>query len=609
MTDGNCCDKRNQVEELVAIPLLSERVLGAIRNAAEALGERRCCNPASRLTPMIQMQLAEYEQLATLAPRVMAGDLMATVMFRERFDVVTGRFASIEPRKIPNLAGPIVRDPCEFVGFGTIGGIYLAARILLAGEEKPPTTRARLEGVRIESEWVESLFVTATHFARTGDLRPFRHRAGLYLRQLEQTYPVPGESGGPPVPGSPIREFPPWDECSIRREICVNEVVDQLERFRSESDRPEGPPVFNDNITSVTESACAGEELIIRGRDFGDSQPSHISLLLPSDEGCSAAEVPVGQWTDTEIRLPTPSWARRGPIGFRDENLVRDWERYRNRLESASEDINSASADCRRIGGNTFFTRPGGLRNPQCPGETPYNLFAGTIPEVLYFTADGETEITVEPEERFTLGWDVINADRVTLRRVSGPGPAPSSGPRRLAGAETLSIDARDESLTIYRLEAENRCDRAEAEVHVHLACELELELIVSGLDREIVLTPGSSDVSRDLPRNAAVTLVATARSACGIRNVVIEGDISAHCQSDGDIGALAIGYYRSDNPDATASETRRSTSMTVQMQRVRNSCPDGYPSRGINGGLRARAEDGNGDIVESASFVFSAAG
>jgi hypothetical protein len=106
---------------------------------------------------------------------------------------------------------------------------------------------------------------------------------------------------------------------------------------------------------------------------------------------------------------------------------------------------------------------------PASPPCTPFNLFAGTVPEIDYFRINGGTSIRVEPGVPLTLTWLVNNATTLQVRRTSSAGPAVNvTNP---AGT-TISLGAFTENQpvdAVYELTATNRCGTVTATVTARL--------------------------------------------------------------------------------------------------------------------------------------------
>lgn len=494
-------ERPHTTETPIDIALTSDRVFDRIASAYDELAaadERLPRWGRETFIETLRAQTVPYEAAAGLTGGVIRNEPAAEPEFRELLGMTTPQDPGhVGYTPLPEPGGGEL--PCEFVGGEIVGGLYFTARLIARSEDDWTVLRDQVTALYESSEWIESIHSAARHYETTGDARPLSVRMRLFERAAVRSsdFPIGPSDGDTLPPGHPIGPErpggrpsgiggggwgspgglgggrPPLDLCQIHRRACVHDLIDQAERGgqRAASRRPSRAAVWSDSITSVSDRACSGEDLVIRGSGFGDGQPDNVTLLLPAAEGCRPATVPDGNWTDTEIRLPVPTWMRAGCIGFRDEDLVDAWGEYYRTVGAGLGDLASTSMRCRLLGAKTPLFTPKQIGyTPGCPPCTAQNRFEGTVPEIHEFEVEGDTEARVTHDATVTLSWDVANATAIEIMRVDGPAPQPNvtrSGGPDFTGTKTLALSATRDSETVYRLEASNGCGSVDSEVRL----------------------------------------------------------------------------------------------------------------------------------------------
>ncbi|MEF8856119.1 MAG: hypothetical protein V5A16_01720, partial [Haloplanus sp.] len=485
--------------------------IGDAYDELAATDERRPRWDRETFLDTLRAQLTPYEAAAGLIGRTLQGEPGAESEFRELLALT----APTDPGHVgytplPEPGGG--EFPCEFVGGDVVGGLYFTARLVAASDDDWRGLRDQVTALYESSEWVETIHSAARHYDTTGDARPLSVRMRLFERAAVRSSRFPVVPSGDAFPDRPIGPEgpggrppglgggwgggpdgglgggrPPLDHCQLHRRGCVHDLVDQAQRGgeRAARSRPSRDAVWADTITSVSDQACSGAELVIRGHGFGDGQPDNVTLLLPAAVGCRPATVPAGNWTDTEIRLPVPGWMRAGCLGFRDDDLVDAWTEYYRTVSEGLADLASTSMRCRLLGAKTPLLTPRGIGyTPGCPPCTGRNRFAGTVPEIHEFRVEDATEARVTHDATVTLSWDVANATRIEITRVDGPAPQPNvirSGGPDFGGTKTLSLSTTSDSATVYRLEASNDCGSVDADVR--LIVRRPLDVSIAGIE------------------------------------------------------------------------------------------------------------------------------
>jgi hypothetical protein len=310
---------------------------------------------------------------------------------------------------------------------------------------------------------------------------------------LTATLPEDGGFGWTPP------ERPPFDNCNWLKVACTEAFVGIVTNIIRQGQARWYPIddftyLYSDPITEIVPPrACAGKEIVIRGSGFGEPQPPGIDLVMPSEspglgmpvfipgfgKPCRIVTVPAGQWTDTEIRVTVPDWARGGPVGFLNEEALEQWREFATwvgaildtefgRFQSGAA---GADAQCGYVT-STEYIKVEAYPVFPCPPLTPYNMFWGTVPEIHFFLANGSADVVVDATATVVLTWRVTNADSVNVRHISGGGPALDLDvPDGLdvTNAVTLAYAAAQDTDDVYRLTAQNRCATITADVNIHV--------------------------------------------------------------------------------------------------------------------------------------------
>ncbi|WP_207481760.1 IPT/TIG domain-containing protein [Arenibaculum pallidiluteum] len=255
-----------------------------------------------------------------------------------------------------------------------------------------------------------------------------------------------------PLPGGPV----PGPDVSLN-DLCRRLIKAGARGLR----HPEIPnSTWAQGITGLSPNpACAGEPLRILGTGFGASQPPDVVVILGNQP------LQVVSWSDTEIVVLVPQGARSGCIGFRNESI----EAHRLNQFQQRHDALSQVAEGMACLGRIPAPLPAFPLVRSGAPCTPSNRFAGTLPEIETFLANGLTDLVVAPGTALMLSWDVRNTTAIRIRRTSPHGPAidltDPTGTSASLGAfiETRPVDAA------YELVASNRCGTATATVAVRL--------------------------------------------------------------------------------------------------------------------------------------------
>lgn len=280
----------------------------------------------------------------------------------------------------------------------------------------------------------------------------------------------------------------------------MEEIEEYINQMREELIPIEAPhrPAYIGSIKSVEpRKGCPGELMIIQGTGFGEAEevsgtvrpsatpPSDRELILPEEGGCRAA-TDLYSWTDTEIRLPIPSWARSGNIGIRSILYARLWEEYFRQVNGnfltirqlISQNLGSAVA---------ALLPPLAAASDLCPPSRENNFFEGTVPEVVKFEIEklwwsstrehmvNANHAKIDPGPLVIISWEIQNADSIQIKegRWTGldeqeyPGGTVLYSGSNLAGKIPLEFPQNPSLQTLshplygkytYTLEATNSC-------------------------------------------------------------------------------------------------------------------------------------------------------
>ncbi|MEO6443885.1 MAG: hypothetical protein ABIP66_01815 [Gemmatimonadaceae bacterium] len=219
-----------------------------------------------------------------------------------------------------------------------------------------------------------------------------------------------------------VRYHDPYDLYNLRCFLEANKLLAAL------NDPPPSPPalaVWNTGITAVSLTGpCAGATITIKGSGFEAVQPSNTVLLLPTLDGCRAV-VPTS-WTDTRIEAILPVRVSSGPVGFGDAAYIAAYNAWAARMSDLEAQLARLKCAPRRI----RLVPPFG----ECPPPSTINVITAGTPEIVAFTANGETVHVLAPNQPLTLRWTVKNASTVRIDRIS-PSGAPFGGSTTLIPA------------------------------------------------------------------------------------------------------------------------------------------------------------------------------
>ncbi|HEX5148015.1 MAG TPA: IPT/TIG domain-containing protein, partial [Candidatus Limnocylindrales bacterium] len=175
--------------------------------------------------------------------------------------------------------------------------------------------------------------------------------------------PRGGGGGGGRIP--PRRQF---DPCELMLDICRHLVLGGARGLRP-TRLPDA--AYASGITSISPTAaCVGETITIHGT-FPPSRPADVIVMI------GGLPAPIVSWSATAIVVRVPAGAKSGCVGFRNERVEgsnqREWQRQQDSLAAVSEGLNCLGVH------TAFVPMPFVPARPPC---TPFNYFAGTIPEI-----------------------------------------------------------------------------------------------------------------------------------------------------------------------------------------------------------------------------------
>lgn len=230
-----------------------------------------------------------------------------------------------------------------------------------------------------------------------------------------------------------IAQAPP-DIQEHMRDIEV--YMDQVRAELEQHEPPRRQVVFVSSIEDINpRHGCAGELMTILGTDFWvveESEtvrptvihPSSRALMLPAEQGHRLVKDFIS-CTETKIELTIPWWARKGYIGITDAPLQANWRHFLVRVDTHYQTFATLLRRYYDIG----FDLPRNVSPPILyPTTTAYNLFEGTIPEIVFRireTGRGRVNASyaeTEPGCVVKLFWSVEHADSIKVMEVSFTG-------------------------------------------------------------------------------------------------------------------------------------------------------------------------------------------
>jgi hypothetical protein len=327
---------------------------------------------------------------------------------------------------------------------------------------------------------------------------------------LRSPAPRPPPVDGPiPWPPRPVG-FPPTEPCAFIRDTCRRLVLGGSARLTL----PLPSSTDASRITSISpRSACPGSTLTIHGSGFGQSQPSHLVVVL------NTRVLEVVSWSDGAIEVRVPSGVSEGCLALRDERVEAQRRALHEQNQDAREEMGEG-LNCLRRGARLPRTR-------YIPSPAPcvgVNVFSGGPPVIEVFHVNGRSELTITSGTPLTLTWRVRHATQVRIRRVVESG-APAGPDIDVTNPDDDTIElgpfvGESPSQVRYELRATNTCGAVTGVVNVRLRAEPSFRVV--GI--ELVQWIQRFDLDGDGPRND-VRLVAHKRT---LARVYVARDPSA---------------------------------------------------------------------------------
>jgi hypothetical protein len=331
----------------------------------------------------------------------------------------------------------------------------------------------------------------------------FRPEGGARWSHLP--FPDPGSPRGIPIPepgvgtgigDAPIpgRIYPPApDECEIVREACEGLLIEAINEGLPPLPLPPRRSSWAHNIDRIDfNGRCAGDTMVILGRDFGSPQPSTVHLIMKVNGECAVVPVNSGEWSDTQITVTLPDGVMPGAVGFYDSaEAEAERNRYNSdvgRYNDAVRGVVTASRCLGRPLDLPAFQPILGEKVP-CPPETDVNVIEVGLPIIRSFTVATDSssgrEIVAAPEDELVLRWNVDNADTIELRRSTTGDPpyGPDfNGSNSVTDPEGSSWNLGPAghwrfTMFTYLLTARNSCGEKQAFVHVFASQRPQIQI------------------------------------------------------------------------------------------------------------------------------------
>lgn len=497
-------------------------------NVSESIGL-----PGQVLRKAIKNDLAELGGIASLAPKVFAMVPEATSAFRRwlqkvpPFDGFYNGFKNSESKeRLKKFRNQRCKAKC-IADMPMFTEIFMGAAIASRSVEDWYWMVHRLDTLFLRNEYINLVFKEALQFELTGDGLPFAE----FIRHIGRKGGFHDDNGFPSIcPDFGREELPgKWPPIGYGSDLGLDlgqfglggiNLYEGAIRFRLECysvlrafayavvleyhallyDLPIGSIYLrSDNISSITPThLCKDELLTIEGESFGTSPNDYnLRLLLPFEVPgygriCRIAEVEDDHWTDTKIELKCPDWARSGPIGFLDVQVLKDFTIFKESVGDIlgvsepipgprDEELHQCGIRIRPVFSTVnipVFT---------CPLLTEHNMFWGTIPEIeltvrsveeIAILRDDGYHITIPLDGKIYIEWRVVGAlptppESIKIFRYRGMHENPllksQFGGNEVFGYYDEDFDESIDKNISYEIVAENRCAEVKKKVFVHL--------------------------------------------------------------------------------------------------------------------------------------------
>jgi predicted acylesterase/phospholipase RssA len=269
---------------------------------------------------------------------------------------------------------------------------------------------------------------------------------------------IPGVPGVPGIPPDLLKEAE-----RIRQQGCGAAVAKAMGQW-GRTIRAWTPRYIDDAIGEIKpQDGCAGEELRISGRGFGNSSADR-TVVFTADGGrmVGTPAANILEWKDTLIRLIIPAGAIRGPIG-----IIVDAPGAEQTPAQAAAAVLADVQAC--FGPAALGQMQTTLDRFKIPPVFPpvaqangANLFAGGPPVIDYFTVLPSR--TLSPDCTIQLSWKVIGATAIEIVARDVPGSAQQELPAKPGplpfpvGSVSLAVPGTRAWKGQYVLRAFNRC-------------------------------------------------------------------------------------------------------------------------------------------------------
>lgn len=497
-------NRQHKLYDIEALTMLQRTITEVYRK------RNRTSAQSEALFNKLSTNLRLLETLHQLAQRVMAGEVEAAKLFRRRLLSLADRYPQINGSTIHLLRRVGATQP-RYLSLAESPSAYHPSH----HQQRPFAQNGLPCGGRIivnsEMATIYTAVVAAHHFQHDSVTQPAEHqltqmldtvtalsRGHGHLENLGSSYRQGGAtgleeriiweelSGNPvfytpdPVNGNPRpiidHDYLPDTPCEMAREMCQGLLIDALNYSPTQSTIVP-PPDLTNRITEIEfpNGTCEGDLMIIRGHDFGFTQPDDVSLILPVNNVCTMVPVTPSNWGDAAIHVTLPQGISCGLVGFYNTAKHAGYNHWVGQVNNSIKQINDVT-HC--LGTPLDIPQFGTITNNICPPDTGFNYIVAGKPVIDTFKVTGESgtgaEIRVLPGEKVTFFWEVKNSDATQIVVAHSNGEVedtlPTSTTSFSQGIRLFSYTVKDYNQTtilICTLRTKNDCGSSEATVKI----------------------------------------------------------------------------------------------------------------------------------------------
>ncbi len=414
--------------------------------------QNRTKTESRRLFKRLTVNLTTLTYLHSLAVDTLSNNPHAATQLRQTLNDIGRRFpkyhgssrvlmdrANFNPHDNPgewfdDMGRPPSYPRCGgIITYEGMAEIYIGTRF--AYRSQPVEFRKAIDVIAGLSQGHGHLEVAHRRFAHEGETGLERH-IGAEIVTRNPFYDF-GVDVYDTIPEEVL--YPSGDICEQTRIMCEGILLDALTNTIPPS--PATTSTWADNITKLEfpQGKCTGDQMIIHGQDFGNTQPTGVDLVMYINCRCAVVDIEPHNWHDTQITVTLPRGVTQGPVGFHNSAGLTAYNQWVADVNQSTQTIASAS-QC--LGSPLDMPRLPEAVDSICPPRTRFNIAKVGKPCIRSFKVKINDKLQskniVDPTDDLTLIWDVVNGDDITLKRVSSTGP-------KFNGETTIDVSASSE--------------------------------------------------------------------------------------------------------------------------------------------------------------------